>query len=81
MNLDWILAILAVLCLIVLFRILVQKQMVKNRKYKCPKCGGSDYYMSNKNVMKGVGGVWGNRGGVKKFPVCRVCEEIMDFYY
>ena len=28
--------------------------------------------------MKGIGGIWGNRGGVKKFPVCRVCEEIMD---
>ena len=48
------------------------------RQYKCPKCGGSDYYMSNRNVMKGIGGIWGNRGGVKKFPVCKVCEEIMD---
>ena len=48
--------------------------------YKCPKCGGSDYYMSNRNVMKGIGGIWGNRGGVKKFPVCKVCEEIMDTY-
>jgi len=28
--------------------------------------------------MKGIGGIWGNRGGVKKFPVCKVCEEIMD---
>ena len=48
------------------------------RQYKCPKCGGSDYFMSNRNVMKGVGGIYGNRGGIKKFPVCKVCEEIMD---
>jgi len=46
--------------------------------YKCPKCGGSDYFMSQRNVMKGMGGLYGNRGGVKKFPVCRVCNEIMD---
>ena len=51
-----------------------------NYSYKCPKCGGSDYYMSNRNVMKGVGGIYGNRGGVKKFPVCKVCDEIMDRY-
>jgi hypothetical protein len=49
-----------------------------NYSYKCPKCGGSDYYMSNRNVMRGIGGIWGNRGGVKKFPVCKACEEIMD---
>ena len=48
------------------------------KQYKCPKCGGSDYFLSNRNVMKGVGGIYGNRGGVKKFPVCKVCEEIMD---
>ncbi len=46
--------------------------------FRCPKCGGFDYYLSNRNVMKGIGGIWGNRGGVKKFPVCKVCEEIMD---
>ena len=48
--------------------------------YKCPKCGGSDFFMSTRNVMKGVGGIYGNRGGVKKFPVCKVCDEIMDRY-
>jgi hypothetical protein len=46
--------------------------------YKCPKCGGSDYFMSTRNVMKGIGGIYGNRGGMKKFPVCKVCDEIMD---
>ena len=48
--------------------------------YKCPKCGGSDYFMSTKNVIKGgIVFAW-NRGGVKKFPVCKVCNEIMDRY-
>jgi hypothetical protein len=46
--------------------------------YTCPKCGGSDYFLSSRNVIKGVGGIYGNRGGVKKFPVCKVCDEIMD---
>lgn len=46
--------------------------------FRCPKCGGVDYYFSNRTVMKGIGGIWGNRGGVKKFAVCKVCEEIMD---
>jgi hypothetical protein len=48
------------------------------KSYTCPKCGGSDYFMSNRNVMKGVGGIYGNRGGVKQFPVCKVCDEIMN---
>lgn len=78
MNLDWIVGIVVVLGLIVTVRGFAQQQMVKSRKYKCPKCGGSDYFMSNRNVMKGIGGIYGNRGGVKKFPVCKVCEEIMD---
>jgi len=47
-------------------------------KYKCPKCGGADYFMSTRTVMKGIGGIWGNRGGTKKFPVCKVCDEIME---
>jgi len=45
--------------------------------YKCPKCGGTDYFMSQRTVMTGIGGVWGNRGGVKEFPACSVCNEIM----
>jgi len=28
--------------------------------------------------MKGVGGIWGNRGGVKKFALCKVCGDLMD---
>jgi hypothetical protein len=44
----------------------------------CPKCGGTDYFLSKRNVITGIGGVWGNRGGVKQFPVCKVCDEIMS---
>ena len=43
----------------------------------CPKCGGADYFLSERNVVKGIGGIYGNRGGTKKFPVCRTCDEIM----
>ena len=35
--------------------------------------------MSKRNVVKGLGGIFGNWGGVKAFPVCRVCDEIMAF--
>jgi hypothetical protein len=44
----------------------------------CPKCGGTDYFLSKRTVITGIGGVWGNRGGVKQFPVCKVCDEIMS---
>jgi hypothetical protein len=48
--------------------------------YQCPKCGGTDFFMSKRNVMKGMGNFGlGNRGGVKEFPVCRVCDEIMSY--
>ena len=46
--------------------------------YQCPKCGGTEYFMSQKIVMTGIGGIWGNRGGVKQFATCRVCNEIMS---
>ena len=47
-------------------------------KLVCPKCGGTDYFLSERNVVKGTGGIYGNRGGTKKFPVCKTCDEIMD---
>jgi hypothetical protein len=45
-------------------------------EYKCPKCGGFDYFMSQRNVVKGMG--WAQRGSIKSIPVCRVCDEIMQ---
>jgi hypothetical protein len=47
-----------------------------NYSYKCLKCGGSDYYMSKRNIQTGMG-IW-HRGRFKLLPVCRACEEIMD---
>jgi len=41
----------------------------------CPKCSGVDYFMSQRNVVKGMG--WAQRGSIKSTPVCRVCDEIM----
>jgi len=42
----------------------------------CPKCDGSDYFLSKRNIVKGMG--WAQRGSLKSVPVCRVCDEIMD---
>ena len=39
--------------------------------YKCPKCSGSNYFMSARIA---------NEYGVQKVPVCRTCDEIMDRY-
>jgi hypothetical protein len=43
--------------------------------YKCPKCGGSDYYMSKRNVQTGMGAF--HRGEFKVLPVCKQCDELM----
>ena len=43
--------------------------------YKCPKCGGSDYFMSQRNVVRGMG--YRLHGGIASIPVCKVCDEIM----
>ena len=44
--------------------------------FTCPKCGGSDYFESRRNIVKGMG--WAQRGSLKYVPVCRVCNEIME---
>ena len=43
--------------------------------YVCPKCGGSDYFMSQRNVVSGIGIYQSAK--LKSIPVCRVCDEIM----
>jgi hypothetical protein len=55
-----------------------KRYLLAMSNYQCPKCGGTDFFMSKRNVVTGIGGIYGNRGGVKEFPVCRVCDEIMD---
>ena len=41
----------------------------------CPKCGGSDSFISQRNIVKGRG-VY-QSGQMRSVPVCRVCDEIM----
>ena len=41
----------------------------------CPKCGGTDFFMSERNVTTGFGFYTG--GTTQKFPVCKTCNEIM----
>ena len=41
----------------------------------CPKCGGSDSFISQRNIVKGRGMY--QSGKIRGVPVCRVCDEIM----
>jgi hypothetical protein len=43
--------------------------------YKCPKCGGDEYFMSKRNIQKGMGPF--HRGGFAVLPVCKQCDELM----
>ena len=52
------------------------KQQFTMTSLTCPKCGGSDYFLSKRNIVKGMG--WAQRGSLKSVPVRRVCDEIMD---
>ena len=42
----------------------------------CPKCGGSDSFVSQRNIVKGRG-VY-QSGKMRGVWVCRVCDEIMS---
>ena len=41
--------------------------------YKCPKCGGLEYFMAKRNVS----GVVFARLTTRTVPVCRKCDELM----
>ena len=41
----------------------------------CPKCGGTDFFMSERNVTTGY--MFYTGGTTEKFPVCKTCNEIM----
>lgn len=43
-------------------------------KYNCPKCEGSDLYLGKIRVLRGVGGIFGNRQQEILVPFCRTCE-------
>jgi hypothetical protein len=83
MNLDWIVSIAAGLVVLVACLKFVNLKVDSGYqiRYECPKCAGNDYFMSTRNVTKGIGGIYGNRGGTKQFPVCRKCDEIMSRQY
>jgi hypothetical protein len=42
----------------------------------CPKCGGSDSFISQRNIVKGAGVFM--RGKMRSVAVCKVCDEIMS---
>jgi hypothetical protein len=42
----------------------------------CPKCSGTDYFISQRNIVKGRG-VY-QSGKMRGVPVCRECDEIMS---
>ena len=42
----------------------------------CPKCGGTDYFVSQRNIVKGRG-IFVS-GKMRSVMVCKVCDEIMS---
>jgi hypothetical protein len=42
--------------------------------YVCPKCNGTDVYFAKKQIITGVGGVYGNRQKEVDRPFCRKCD-------
>ena len=42
--------------------------------YKCPKCSGEDVYFNKKQVITGIGGIYGNRQKEVERPFCRKCD-------
>ena len=42
--------------------------------YVCPKCNGTDVYWAKKQILTGLGGIWGNRAKEVQRPFCRECD-------
>jgi hypothetical protein len=42
--------------------------------YVCPKCNGTDVYFAKKQIITGIGGVYGNRQKEVDRPFCRKCD-------
>ena len=42
--------------------------------YVCPKCKGTDVYFAKKQILTGIGGVWGNRAKEVQRPFCKECD-------
>ena len=50
-------------------------------EFECPKCLGRDVYFAERQVITGIGGIWGNRGKSVKKPFCRKCDVIANTSY
>lgn len=42
--------------------------------YVCPKCSGTDVYFAKKQVVKGLGGIYGSHQKEVQRPFCRNCD-------
>ncbi len=43
-------------------------------KHVCPKCNGTDVYFTKKQIITGIGGIYGNRQKEVERPFCRKCD-------
>jgi predicted nucleic-acid-binding Zn-ribbon protein len=70
---EWI-VVLAVVLLVYAFIAMRKGSGSGSRQLSCPKCGGTDSYNNKVRVIKGVGGIYGNRQKEVLKPFCRTCD-------
>lgn len=46
---------------------------------KCPRCGSSEFYFAKRQVITGLGGIYGQRARMVKTPLCKACGEVVDY--
>ena len=49
-------------------------------RFRCPKCGGNQFYFGIKQVSHGVGGFWSNQPTEEQRPFCKTCDIEGSFY-
>lgn len=42
--------------------------------YVCPKCKGTEVYFAKKQILTGIGGIWGNKAKEVQRPFCMKCD-------
>ena len=45
-------------------------------KGTCPRCGEIEVYIAKREIMTGIGGVWGHRVKFVNHAICKDCGEI-----
>ncbi len=50
--------------------------MAMKKEYSCPRCGGSDMFVSNVPVMNQIG--LASFKGTEAYNMCRQCNEVMN---